>query len=82
MLFAVSRTFQAQPLTFADFRQALALAPALGLRFRLPTGALTPDQIATLKRWVDEGADWPDAVSGDAPAVPADPGAEIGRAHV
>lgn len=40
-----------------------------------PTGALPPEQIAVLKRWVDEGADWPDAVSGDAPAVPADPGA-------
>src|SRR5262245_6485232 len=32
-----------------------------------PTGALPADQIALLKRWIDEGADWPDAVSGDTP---------------
>ena len=30
------------PLTFGDFRQVLAAGPRLGLRFRLPTGALTP----------------------------------------
>ena len=61
MLVAVSWTFQAQPLTFADFRQALALAPALGLRFRLPTGALTPihlhlTEVARVeKRFIDCG---------------------------
>ena len=40
-----------------------------------PTGALEPQQIALLKRWIDEGAEWPDAAAGDAPEVPADPGA-------
>src|SRR5215204_3840543 len=37
-----------------------------------PTGALTPEQIALVKRWIDEGAEWPDAASGDAAVVPAD----------
>ena len=40
-----------------------------------PTGAMAPEEISLLKRWIDEGAEWPDAVSGDAPPVPADPGA-------
>ena len=40
-----------------------------------PTGALEPQQIALLKQWIDEGAEWPDAAAGDAPEVPADPGA-------
>ena len=30
------------PLSLGDFRQALAASPRLGLRFRLPTGGLTP----------------------------------------
>lgn len=40
-----------------------------------PTGALPPAEIDTLKRWIEEGAVWPDAASGDAPEVPPDPGA-------
>jgi ankyrin repeat protein len=40
-----------------------------------PTGAMAPEQISLLKRWIDEGAEWPDAASGDVAAVPADPGA-------
>jgi ankyrin repeat protein len=40
-----------------------------------PTGALAPEQIAVLKTWIDQGATWPDALSGDAPTAPADPGA-------
>ncbi len=40
-----------------------------------PTGPLPPAQVATLKQWIDEGAEWPDAVSGDLPAVPPDPDA-------
>lgn len=53
--------FQTQPLTFAEFRQTLALAPALGLRFRLPTGGLTPihlhlTEVARVeKRFIDCG---------------------------
>jgi hypothetical protein len=53
--------FQPKPLTFAEFRQALALAPTLGLRFRLPTGGLTPihlhlTEVARVeKRFIDCG---------------------------
>jgi len=39
-----------------------------------PTGALTAEQIALIKTWIDEGAEWPDALSGDAPPRPVDPG--------
>ena len=41
-----------------------------------PTGMLKPDQIAILKQWIDEGADWPDALAADTPGAPPDPGAE------
>jgi ankyrin repeat protein len=40
-----------------------------------PTGALKPEQIALIKRWIDEGAEWPDAVAGDVAPAPVDPGA-------
>ena len=40
-----------------------------------PTGKLSPAQVATLKAWIDQGAEWPDAAAGDAPIVPADPAA-------
>ena len=37
------------------------------------TGSLTADQINTIKTWIDQGADWPDDLSGDNPAPPRDP---------
>ena len=40
-----------------------------------PTGRLAPEQIATLKAWIDQGVAWPDAVSGELPPPVADPGA-------
>ena len=40
-----------------------------------PTGALPPSQVATIKAWIDQGAEWPDALSGDVPPSPADPSA-------
>ena len=40
-----------------------------------PTGALPSDQVAIIKRWIDEGAEWPDALAGDRPPTPVDPGA-------
>lgn len=49
------------PLAVAGFREALARHPALGLRFRLPTGALTPlhahlTEVARVeKRFIDCG---------------------------
>lgn len=49
------------PLSLGDFRQALAANPQLGLRFRLPTGGLTPihlhlTEVARVeKRFIDCG---------------------------
>jgi len=40
-----------------------------------PTGALAPDKVAIIKAWIDEGAEWPDALANDQPPVPADPAA-------
>ena len=40
-----------------------------------PAGALGADQIATIKRWIDEGAEWPDALSGETGPTPPDPAA-------
>lgn len=39
-----------------------------------PAGALRPEQIAVIKQWIDEGAEWPDALAGDVELPPADPG--------
>jgi len=41
-----------------------------------PTGALTADKIAIIKAWIDQGAEWPDALAGDAPPTLPDPDAE------
>jgi ankyrin repeat protein len=38
-----------------------------------PTGALKPEQIKIIKDWIDQGADWPDELSGDAPPRPTPP---------
>lgn len=49
------------PLSFEAFRQVLAADPSLGLRFRLPTGGLTPihlhlTEVARVeKRFIDCG---------------------------
>jgi hypothetical protein len=40
-----------------------------------PTGAMQPEQIAVLARWIQQGARWPDALSGEGPVVPPHPGA-------
>lgn len=40
-----------------------------------PTGALPAAQIATIKAWIDQGADWPDAFANDVAPLPADPAA-------
>src|SRR5262245_8613539 len=43
---------------------------------QMPPGRpLTPEQIDVIKTWIDEGAEWPDAASGEPPALPVDPGA-------
>lgn len=37
-----------------------------------PTGALRPEQVAIIKDWIDQGAEWPDEASGETPPPPAD----------
>lgn len=38
-----------------------------------PTGSLPPAQIETIKNWIDQGVEWPDAASGETPPPPPDP---------
>jgi len=38
-----------------------------------PTGQLRDEQIRVIEAWIDQGAEWPDAISGERPAKPADP---------
>jgi ankyrin repeat protein len=38
-----------------------------------PTGALQPEEIRTIKLWIDQGADWPDELAGETPSPPQDP---------
>ena len=44
-----------------------------GRRMPLDADPLAPAQIATLQRWIDQGAEWPDAASGDVVVPPLDP---------
>ena len=41
-----------------------------------PSGPLRADQIAIIKHWIDEGARWPDELSGEVPVPPADAASE------
>jgi ankyrin repeat protein len=38
-----------------------------------PTGALSSEQIGIIKAWIDQGAEWPDELAGEAPLAPQDP---------
>jgi len=38
-----------------------------------PTGALRPEQIATIKTWIDQGAEWPDALANEVDRPPLNP---------
>ncbi len=38
-----------------------------------PTGPLSPQQINIIKAWIDQGAEWPDDLSGETPHSPPDP---------
>jgi ankyrin repeat protein len=40
-----------------------------------PTGALSPGEIDVLKRWIDEGADWPDLLANEAERPAENPAA-------
>jgi ankyrin repeat protein/mono/diheme cytochrome c family protein len=42
-----------------------------------PTGELTPEQINLVKTWIDQGASWPDELSGDKTSGPPDPRAML-----
>jgi mono/diheme cytochrome c family protein len=43
---------------------------------QMPPGKpLGDDQIEIIRQWIDEGALWPDELSGETPSPPADPGA-------
>ena len=44
-------------------------APGVGPQMP-PTGALRPDQIAIIAKWIDDGAEWPDEASGETPPRP------------
>ena len=37
-----------------------------------PTGSLPPEQIELIKNWIDQGALWPGAASGETPPPPPD----------
>jgi len=47
-------------------------APPQGLQMP-PAGPLNVEQIKTIRSWIDEGADWPDALAGEKPAPTPDP---------
>src|SRR6266481_7951771 len=38
-----------------------------------PTGPLRPEQIKTIKTWIDQGADWPDSLANEAELPPLNP---------
>jgi ankyrin repeat protein len=38
-----------------------------------PTGSMRPEQIALLKAWIDQGAEWPDALSAEKELPPLNP---------
>src|SRR5262245_26200561 len=38
-----------------------------------PTGALQPDEIRTIRTWIEQGAEWPDELAGETPSRPQDP---------
>ena len=40
-----------------------------------PSAPLRPEQINVIKAWIDQGADWPDELSGERDTNPADPAA-------
>ena len=38
-----------------------------------PTGPLRPEQVSTIKTWIDQGAEWPDALANEADFAPLNP---------
>jgi ankyrin repeat protein/mono/diheme cytochrome c family protein len=54
-------------------RLYLRLAGARAGQRMPPTGPLSPDQINLIKTWIDQGAEWPEELSGDKTPSPGDP---------
>ena len=50
------------------------LGPEFGTQMP-PDEPLSHEEITVLKRWIDEGAEWPDALANEAPLPPQDPAA-------
>ena len=48
------------------------LGPEFGTQMP-PDDPLSADELNVLKRWIDEGAEWPDALANEAPLPPEDP---------
>jgi ankyrin repeat protein len=38
-----------------------------------PDGTMSAEEIAVIKAWIDQGAQWPDEVAGESPVTPSDP---------
>lgn len=53
-------------------RLYLKVTGQAGLRMP-PTEPLSPEELATLKAWIDQGAEWPDELAGEMPSAPQDP---------
>jgi ankyrin repeat protein len=60
------------PGNAANSRVFLRITGQAGLQMP-PTGSLTAEQIALVKAWIDEGAEWPDDLASEAPSHPQDP---------
>jgi ankyrin repeat protein len=62
------------PGSSASSKLYLRLIGNYGMRMP-PTAPLKPEQIRIIQAWIDQGAEWPDDLSGEAPPRPVDPGA-------
>jgi ankyrin repeat protein len=59
------------PGNSANSRLYLRITGQAGLQMP-PIGALSAEQIATVKAWIDQGAEWPDELAGDTPSIASD----------
>jgi ankyrin repeat protein len=60
------------PGNAANSRVYLRITGQAGLQMP-PTGSLAAEQIAIVKSWIDQGAEWPDDLANEAPSIPQDP---------